>query len=173
MRIIYYILIISILCTKTAFSQSDTHELSEFVLKENKLWKDTNSLISYYRTKYTVLKFRPLLDTINTLIKNIDSVLLVGNDNIAISFISEKEKSYKRLCSSYIKELSREDGKILLKLISRQTGQTCYELIKKYKGNGVARKWSIVAKINFIRINSKYNPNDDKIFEFIAKSVLY
>ena len=36
-------------------------------------------------------------------------------------------------------ELSIYQGKILMKLINRQTGNNCYEIIKEYKGGFTAR----------------------------------
>jgi len=61
------------------------------------------------------------------------------------AYIKSREKELKREFSDPLSNLSVYQGKILMKLINRQTGNNCYELIKDYKGGLNARFYQTVA----------------------------
>lgn len=59
--------------------------------------------------------------------------------------IKNREKDLKKQFSDPLSNLSVYQGKILMKLINRQTGNNCYEIIKEYKGGLNARFYQTVA----------------------------
>lgn len=61
------------------------------------------------------------------------------------SYIKSREKELKKQFSEPLSNLSVYQGKILMKLINRQTGNNCYEIIKEYKGGLNARLYQTVA----------------------------
>lgn len=61
-------------------------------------------------------------------------------------YINSREKELKKEFSDPLKNLSVYQGKVLMKLINRQTGGTnCYEILKELKGGFTARLWQTVA----------------------------
>ncbi len=60
-------------------------------------------------------------------------------------YIKSREKDLKKEFSDPLSNLSVYQGKILMKLINRQTGNSCYEIIKEYKGGLNARFYQTVA----------------------------
>jgi hypothetical protein len=60
-------------------------------------------------------------------------------------YIKTREKELKKQFSDPLSNLSVYQGKILMKLINRQTGNNCYEIIKEYKGGLNARMYQTVA----------------------------
>ncbi len=48
-------------------------------------------------------------------------------------YIKSREKELKKEFAEPLKDLSVYQGKVLMKLINRQTGNNCYEIIKEYK----------------------------------------
>lgn len=60
-------------------------------------------------------------------------------------YIKSREKELKKQFSDPLSNLSVYQGKILMKLINRQTGNNCYEIIKEYKGGINARFYQTVA----------------------------
>jgi hypothetical protein len=59
-----------------------------------------------------------------------------------------------------------------MKLIRRQTGDNCYEIIKEYKGGFNAGLWQSVAFIFGSSLKQNYDPmNDDRLMENIVKDV--
>lgn len=60
-------------------------------------------------------------------------------------YIKSREKELKQQFADPLSNLSVYQGKILMKLINRQTGNNCYEIIKEYKGGVTARFYQTVA----------------------------
>jgi hypothetical protein len=61
------------------------------------------------------------------------------------TIIKSREKELKKQFSDPLSNLSVYQGKVLMKLINRQTGNNCYEIIKEYKGGVNARLYQTVA----------------------------
>ena len=61
------------------------------------------------------------------------------------AYIKTREKELKAEFADPLSELSVYQGKILMKLINRQTGNNCYEIIKEYRGSIPARFYQTIA----------------------------
>jgi len=61
------------------------------------------------------------------------------------AYIKTREKELKKQFTEPLTNLSVYQGKILMKLINRQTGNNCYQIIKEYKGGLNARLYQTVA----------------------------
>ncbi len=80
--------------------------------------------------------------TINDINKKLEGV---NGKNERKDYIKSREKELKKEFSDPLSNLSVYQGKILMKLINRQTGNNCYEIIKEYKGGLNARLYQTVA----------------------------
>ncbi len=60
-------------------------------------------------------------------------------------YIKSREKELRKSFAEPLSNLSVYQGKVLMKLINRQTGNNCYEIIKEYKGGMNARLYQTVA----------------------------
>ena len=60
-------------------------------------------------------------------------------------YIKSKEKDLKREFTDPLTNLSVYQGRVLMKLINRETGNNCYDIIKEYKGGITARFYQTVA----------------------------
>lgn len=88
------------------------------------------------------------------------------------SIIKEREKELKKEFTDPIQDLSVYQGRVLMKLINRQTGNNCYEIIKEYKGGFTARFWQTVAFVFGSNLKQPYNAaGDDKEIELIVQEV--
>ncbi|HRE52334.1 MAG TPA: DUF4294 domain-containing protein [Flavitalea sp.] len=84
-------------------------------------------------------------------------------------YIRSREKELKKEFADPLKELSVYQGKVLMKLINRQTGNNCYEIIKEYKGGLNAGMWQTVAFIFGSSLKQDYNPrHTDQQIELIV-----
>jgi len=59
--------------------------------------------------------------------------------------IKEREKELRNQFTEPLTNLSVYQGKILMKLINRQTGNNCYEILQEFKGSLNARLYQTVA----------------------------
>lgn len=60
-------------------------------------------------------------------------------------FIKDREKELRDQFTDPLTNLSVYQGKILMKLINRQTGNNCYEIVKEFKGGLNARLYQTIA----------------------------
>jgi hypothetical protein len=74
---------------------------------------------------------------------------------------------YKTYIDS-VKSLNVRQGKILLKLICRETGKSPYELIKEYRGGFNAFFWQSMAFLFGANLKSEYDPVEDAMVENIV-----
>ena len=61
------------------------------------------------------------------------------------TYIKSREKDLKDQFADPLSNLSVYQGKVLMKLINRQTGNNCYEIVKEYRGGVTARVYQTVA----------------------------
>lgn len=61
------------------------------------------------------------------------------------TYIKSREKELKSQFAEPLSNLSVYQGKVLMKLINRQTGNNCYEIVKEYKGGLNARFYQTMA----------------------------
>ncbi len=148
---------------------NDTIELAEIVVSKEALDEDA-------RKRFLILKSR--VYRVYPYAK-IASERLTGLNKGMQKLSSEKEKKkYFKIVENYLttefedrlKKLSRSQGRILVKLIHRQTGSTTYDLIKSLK-SGWKAFWSNTAASMFdIDLKSEYAPfksNEDYLIENI------
>lgn len=60
-------------------------------------------------------------------------------------FIKDREKELRNQFTDPLTNLSVYQGKVLMKLINRQTGNNCYEIVKEFKGSINARLYQTIA----------------------------
>lgn len=75
-------------------------------------------------------------------------------------YIKSREKELKKQFGDPLSNLSVYQGKVLMKLINRQTGNNCYEIIKEYKGGVNARLYQTVAFFFGSSLKQKWDLND-------------
>ena len=111
--------------------------------RKSKNWRD------YYRTVWNFKKVYPYALKAKEIIREADSTL-------QFSKFTKKEKDrylkeyQKRLFKEFekpLKNLSINQGKLLLRLLDRELGQTSFYIIKNYRGGAAAGFWQGIAKL--------------------------
>jgi len=68
-----------------------------------------------------------------------------------------------------LKTLNAHQGRLLLKLIHRETGKTPYDLIRSYRGGFNALFWQSMAFMAGANLNSRYEPEENVMIEHIIR----
>ena len=70
-----------------------------------------------------------------------------------------------------MRKLTRNQGRILVRLIDRETNRTSYDIIKEFRNIFVAGFWQITARVFGHDLRSNYNSEtgEDRLIEFIIK----
>jgi hypothetical protein len=68
-----------------------------------------------------------------------------------------------------LKDLSIDDGKILMKLIHRETGKTTWEIMKNYRGGAEAFFWQAFGTVYGHDMKVEFDPVTDFRIENIIR----
>ena len=131
------------------------------------------ALASYNRLRNAVYVTYPyarkagiVLNDINDKLKNIE------DRRARKKYINSREKELKKEFTTPLTNLSIYQGKVLMKLINREAGNNCYEIIKEYQGGLTARLYQTVAFFFNSNLKQPYDSkNEDVVIERIVQEV--
>ncbi len=87
-------------------------------------------------------------------------------------FLQSYEKDLLAQYEGDMRKLTFTQGKILIKLIDRETQNTSYDLIRQYRGKFSATFWQGVARIFGANLKSDYDANgDDYLIEQVVREI--
>jgi hypothetical protein len=120
------------------------------------------SIAEWSRLRNAVYVTYPYARTAGVLINDINKNLEgVTSKKERKKYIKSREKELKKQFGDPISDLSVYQGKILMKLINRQTGNNCYEIIKEYRGGVNARLYQTVAFFFGSSLKQKWDLKDN------------
>lgn len=123
-------------------------------------------------TKY-VQKVYPYARVTATLLAEYNHDLAqIGRESDRELYVKLAEAEIKAEFEEEIKGLTMTQGRILVKLIDRETGHTGYELVKQLRGSFQAWMWQGVAKLFGQDLKGEYDPEgDDALVESIVRRI--
>jgi hypothetical protein len=124
------------------------HKLAQAIEKYNRLRNAVYVTYPYAR------RAGATLNEVNEQLKN------VASNSARKTYIKSREKELKDQFTDPLSNLSVYQGKVLMKLINRQTGNNCYEIIKEYRGGMNARLYQTVAFFFGSSLKQDYNLNE-------------
>ncbi len=87
-------------------------------------------------------------------------------------YIKEFEKEVFRDYEGDLREMTITQGRLLIKLIDRETRNTSYTLIQQYRGGFTAAFWQGIARIFGTNLKDKYDPvGEDALIELIVNEI--
>lgn len=87
-------------------------------------------------------------------------------------YIKSREKDLRKEFTEPLTNLSVYQGKVLMKLINRETKNNCYEIVKEYKGGLTARLYQTVAFFFGTSLKQPYDAaGEDAEMEKIVQEV--
>ena len=92
--------------------------------------------------------------------------LTLHTDKEKKDYIKRAEKELRNEYEGELTDLTISQGKLLIKLVDRETGKTTYSIVKELRGAFQAVFWQTVAKIFGSSLKAEYDPNgEDKLTE--------
>jgi len=131
-------------------------------------------LEEYNRLRNAVYVTYPYAITAGYVINDVNSHVQGMSKADRKKYIKSREKDLKKEFSDPLSNLSVYQGKVLMKLINRQTNNDCYEIIKDYRGGISARMYQTVAFFFGSSLKQDYDIAHDKIdrqIESIVKEI--
>lgn len=96
------------------------------------------------------------------------------NDSQRKKIMKQAEKEIENKFGPSLKKLNRSQGKILIRLIDRETGSDSYALVKELRGSFCAAFYQTLGKLFGYNLRSKYDPennSEDRIIERIIYGI--
>ena len=123
----------------------------------------------YTRLVFNIKKVYPYAKKARVMIEEMNKELASYKDERdKKEYIKKKEKALFDQYEAELKNLTISQGKLLIKLIDRETTITTYDLIKEYKGPITAVFWQGIARIVGSNLKVTYEPyGEDQLIEEI------
>lgn len=127
----------------------------------------------YYRLIQRVKKVYPYARKASELLAQYEPEFeRLQTDRQKRKLINKVEEQLMDRYKEEFKKMSISDGKVLIKLIDRQTGKTGYDIIKEFKGGFSALFWQGVARLFRNNLKDEYDPfGEDILIEEIVKLI--
>ena len=143
-----------------------------YVFNRPENWKKSRQWREYYKTVYNFKKTYKYALLAKEITRDADSTLAHSN------FTPREREKYlrsyeKRLFKEFekpLKSLTFSQGRLLLKLLDRELGQTSFYVIKNYRGGAAAGFWQGVAKLFGSDLKKPYDKfGEDKVVEELVQ----
>ncbi len=100
-----------------------------------------------------------------------ENLARMEDDDLKKEYLKRAEAGLKKQFEDQLKNLTVDQGKILMKLIYRETGKTTYSIIKQYQGGSKAFMWNTFGKFYGHNLKDEYDPAVEYEIEFIIKKL--
>jgi hypothetical protein len=148
-------------------------EIKEVTVYANPKFPKKRDFRKYERLVYNLKRVYPYA----LIVRN--KLFLVNEDMKSIQTEKERKdymkKVEKDVFAEYeddMREMTITQGRLLIKLIDRETKNTSYTLIKDYRGKFSAAFWQGIARIFGTNLKAEYDPyGDDALIESILEEI--
>ena len=139
----------------------------------NKIFASKKDKKRWDRLVYNVKRVYSLAKISGIKMKDYEKLIIKAkNDHDRKVLMKNAEAQLKTEFEKDIRDMTYSQGKILVKLIDRETGKTSYQIIKDFRGSIQALFWQTLARIFDGNLKLEYDPfGDDKDIEEIVLKI--
>lgn len=146
--------------------------LPEFDYIESTYHRSKREQRKWNKFIYNVIKVYPYARITSELLEYYDEELAkIDDEKERDIFMKNAEEILKAEFKGEVMNMTVSQGKILVKLIDRETGQTSYELIKEMRSGFTAFMWNSVATLFGNSLKSQYDPIKDADIEMVVQMI--
>lgn len=141
--------------------------LQPVVFCADRVFKNKRQAREWTRLKYHVKKVYPYAILASAKLKEYDRILAtIPTEAARKKYTKQVEEELKNQFGEELKNLTMTQGRILLKLIDRETGKTSYTIVKEMRGSFSAFMWQSLALLFNSNMKNEYDPaEEDKAIE--------
>jgi len=135
--------------------------------------KSQSDYRKYERLVYNLKLVYPYAMIVRSKLSKVnDDLAQIKNEKDRKTYIKNFEKEVLSEYENEISELTISQGRLLIKLIDRETQNTSYDLIRQYRGGLSAAFWQGIARIFGTNLKEEYDPyGEDVLIEFIVRDI--
>ena len=148
------------------------YNMNTFVVVDLKPYGDTEKDKQFRRMRYYVKRVYPYARiAADKLMEYDEQIKNVKSNRQRKKLMKLREKALKEEFEDVIKKMSKTSGRVLIKLIHRETGRTTYEIIKEMRGTVKAWTYQGIGKLYGNDLKEKYDPKTNEEDEMIERVV--
>ncbi len=134
------------------------------------VFKNKREQKEYYKLVRDVKKTLPLAREVNrAIIETYEYLITIPNQKDREKHLKRVEKGLKEQYTPRMKKLTFTQGKLLIKLINRETSSSSYELVKAFIGPFKAGFYQTFASLFGASLKKEYHPDgEDKLTERVV-----
>ncbi len=134
------------------------------------VFKNKREQKEYYKLVRDVKKTLPLAREVNrAIIETYEYLITIPNQKDREKHLKRVEKGLKEQYTPRMKKLTFAQGKLLIKLINRETSSSSYELVKAFIGPFKAGFYQTFASLFGASLKKEYHPDgEDKLTERVV-----
>ncbi len=148
------------------------YDLKEVVIYSRFGYLTPDEIRKNQRLIRNVKKTLPYAKLARNRLAQLDAQVLGMSEKERKLAMKQAEKDITSEFSDELKRLTISQGKVLLKLIDRETGRTSYVLVNELRGKLRAGFYQTFARIFGYNLKSRFNPQEDKYDNLIERTVL-
>ena len=132
--------------------------IREVVIFRQRVFKNKRDYENYWRLVRNLKKVYPYALIARARFKEMDSVCATLDSDFARRrYVAKVQRELSKEFEGQLKELTFSQGRLLFKLIDRETGRTTYEIIKQFRGGLTAMFWQGVATVFSSDLKTKFD----------------
>ena len=137
------------------------------------VFKGPRQYEQWTRTKFNVKKVYPYAILAAAKLKEYNKALeKIKDKEYKKIFLKVCERDLRSQFENELKGLTISQGRVLMKLIDRETGETTYEIVKQMRGGFQAMMWQTLARLFGNSMKVEYDPKvEDVMIERAVKLV--
>lgn len=142
-------------------------DLDEVAIRPERVFKNRRSARRYWRLVYNLKKVIPYSKIIAKTVDKVDQGLSqLETDKERREYIKNVEDSLWDGYEKDMRQMTITQGRLLFKLVDRETSGTTYYWIEHYRGKVSAFFWQGIARLFSSNLKAEYDPNGkDKLIE--------
>ncbi len=126
-------------------------------------------LVRFTRLRWNVHKVYPYAVKVGALLMEVNAELeTISDPKERKEYLKSKENSLFGKYENDLRRMSRSQGKVLVKLVHRQTGESTFHLIREVKNGITAVFWQSIGLLFGINLKSEYDTEEDAMIEKIV-----
>ncbi len=145
--------------------------LPSITISSKRVFKTKRDQNRYNKLYYNVLKAYPLAKVAGKRLQELEAALPSIPEHKRQKHIKGVEEDLKKKYKQDLLNLTVSQGKILIKLIDRETSRTGYEVIKEFRGGFQAFMWQSLAGLFGTNLKTGYDDQEDRDIELILQDI--
>ena len=149
-------------------------QMREVVIRARRKFKSAAEERQFWRLVANVKRVYPYAKLAGQKLHELnEGYLAIHSERQRKAYAKKVEDDLKAEFEGELRKLTITQGRILLRLVDRETGNTTYEILQEFRGSLSALFWQAVARVFGSNLKTRYDPSsgEDKTIEQIIKQI--